>query len=228
MVALFALTMIGLGSLSASGSTDVAPVLKAPPFTVDVRVTPQSELEFKARPPASHHFNIEAPISLTTKDGRSFAAVVKRENEILFHTPIPTPGADYTFSLYLCDDAKTFCEKHALTGRWAVPAAGSSSALAGDWSTLRAHARHRGRRDGRDTAGAPHEDEFGFIVNDADRALALAKARRQAAAHRLLRHLVPAVQRARRGGVRVSGVQESVSRLREAQARRRHDGLLGR
>ncbi|MFX6006804.1 hypothetical protein ABTF07_19725, partial [Acinetobacter baumannii] len=44
-------------------------------------------------------------------------------HEVVFE-PKLAAGAQFRVSVYLCDDAKTFCEKHQLSAKWIAKAGG--------------------------------------------------------------------------------------------------------
>jgi thiol-disulfide isomerase/thioredoxin len=140
-----------------------APTLKAPEFTVQ-----SDQGKLVAIAPANYHFNIEAPMSLkvlgSATAGASSKALEKPESateaKIIFKIPSAT-SATYHLSIYMCDDAKTFCEKHEVDYAPSSQSSGSSAPTATTSS------------ENVPAVGA--KTEHGFIVNDPDRAFALAK-----------------------------------------------------
>ncbi|MEW6056620.1 MAG: thioredoxin fold domain-containing protein [Bdellovibrionota bacterium] len=86
----------------------------APDFKL--AVTPQgSKVLLVATPPAGHHFNVDAPMQLEEGNAKNKLKPSKAtEQRIEF---LATAGKERTYkaTLYLCDDAKTFCEKHVVT-----------------------------------------------------------------------------------------------------------------
>jgi thioredoxin-like negative regulator of GroEL len=67
-----------------------------------------------AKPPARHHINIQAPMSVeSTVDHKEFKPVAKDPMAVQFQIPAASRGP-LKFTLYLCDDQNTFCEKHVL------------------------------------------------------------------------------------------------------------------
>jgi tetratricopeptide (TPR) repeat protein len=94
---------------------------KAPEFKL-VGTKNLGGLEIVATPPEGHHFNIKAPMSIvlesappateTTKTEKPVAAL---ESKIRFRV---ASAVGYRVSLFICDDAKTFCEKHVVHATW--------------------------------------------------------------------------------------------------------------
>jgi thiol-disulfide isomerase/thioredoxin len=147
-----------------------APTLKAPEFTVRLDKTDQSKLIAIA--PANYHFNIQAPMSLkvvgSATAGASSKAQEKPESateaKVTFKIP-GTASATYHLSIYMCDDAKTFCEKHEVD--YSPSSQSSSQSLGSSGSTTTTSAEN--------VPAESAKTEHGFIVNDPDRAFALAK-----------------------------------------------------
>ena len=85
--------------------------MKAPDFALQSEKS-GSNWTVTATAPAAHHFNLQAPISL-----HSGTSVIKptqsSEHQIVFQVPALNSDS-LRIALYLCDDAKTFCEKHEL------------------------------------------------------------------------------------------------------------------
>ena len=151
-----------------------APTLKAPEFTVQLDKADQSKLIATA--PANYHFNIEAPMSLrvvgNATAGASSKALEKPESateaKITFAIPGKIPSAataTYHLSIYMCDDAKTFCEKHEVDYSPSSQSSGQSSTSSTSPAMTSAES----------APAANAKTEHGFIVNDPDRAFALAK-----------------------------------------------------
>jgi thiol-disulfide isomerase/thioredoxin len=131
--------------------------LQAPDFTITA-VEKAARLEVTAVPPAGHHINIKAPMSTEGAQVGSSA-----QTGVTFVFPDAKPR-DYTISLFLCDNANTFCEKHQVSGKWD----GKSTGAAAPSSPAAAPATGGEIKKGM----GPH----GFILNDATAALAKAKA----------------------------------------------------
>jgi thiol-disulfide isomerase/thioredoxin len=131
--------------------------LQAPDFTISA-AEKAARLEVTAMPPAGHHINIKAPMSTEGAKVGSSA-----QTGVTFVFPDAKPR-DYTISLFLCDNANTFCEKHQVSGKWD----GKSTGAAAPSSPAAAPASGGEVKKGM----GPH----GFILNDAAAALAKAKA----------------------------------------------------
>lgn len=83
-------------------------------FSVLARKT-RKGLEVIATPPSGVHINIQAPMSLETetKDHR-YSPWSAQEEEVIFLLPLQIPGP-FLITLFLCDEKKTFCEKHKVS-----------------------------------------------------------------------------------------------------------------
>ncbi|MFZ9595405.1 MAG: thioredoxin fold domain-containing protein [Bdellovibrionia bacterium] len=90
---------------------------RAPDFQVSAGLS-QGDLEIQAIAPAHHHFNLKAPMMLL-RVGTGFTLPPDRaqEREVLFRVH-DSRSAQYEVSLYLCDEAKTYCEKHKVLVSW--------------------------------------------------------------------------------------------------------------
>jgi thiol-disulfide isomerase/thioredoxin len=69
-------------------------------------------------PPAEHHFNVEAPMKVTAfGDQVTFIKVGAELSHVGFRSSDQKlkPGTDASASIFLCDDAKTFCTKKTVT-----------------------------------------------------------------------------------------------------------------
>jgi thiol-disulfide isomerase/thioredoxin/tetratricopeptide (TPR) repeat protein len=142
--------------------------LKAPDFTLKSHADGLS-WTITATPPGGHHFNTEAPMSLKAV-GPSKALMKPAsvsEKEVQFKAPKTAAQATYLISIYLCDDAKTFCEKHEVQY---TPGGGVSQARAtADGSS----AEPSGTQPSPQAQAQKEED--GFIANDPASAFAQAK-----------------------------------------------------
>lgn len=125
---------------------------QAPDFTLK-----SDQSTVVATPPIGHHFNIQAPMLL------EFAATHKKlkptkatERQITFR--LSSFNEAYTVALFLCDDAKTYCEKHQVTSGGAHP---------------------NSIREPQARAQVKKGTALGFILNDPDRALAKARAEKK-------------------------------------------------
>ncbi len=93
------------------------PRYRAPEFEVSAKPK-GAALEIIATAPTQHHFNLKAPISLQSKRvSHTIKPLKASDHEIIFKITTPETE-DYQITLYLCDDANTFCEKHLLVARW--------------------------------------------------------------------------------------------------------------
>jgi tetratricopeptide (TPR) repeat protein len=119
-------------------STAARAATKAPDYTVSdisVQDSPARHkkapgLTLRAEAPSGHHFNLKAPMSAQGPDGERAAKPVKPSpRKIDFHFPKVSDGS-YTVSIFVCDDALTFCERkiETLAIHGGVPAARSGSA----------------------------------------------------------------------------------------------------
>ena len=92
----------------------IAPFLSAsaepvPDFTLNVfhdLFHAQKIWQLQLMPPAHHHFNIKAPLS-----AENFKATQVSESEIVFENSVAAENTPVTVSVFLCDDAKTYCVK---------------------------------------------------------------------------------------------------------------------
>jgi hypothetical protein len=92
---------------------------KAPDFTVSAE-TKNGQLVVSALPPAGHHFNTKAPMSLQCKEPASkFKPVEAGEQLVVFKLPCPKER-NFDVTLYLCDDKKSFCEDHKVSVTWNI------------------------------------------------------------------------------------------------------------
>lgn len=101
----------------------------APDFTMTVAPN-AGNLEVTAAPPAAHHFNIEAPMSLAEPGAKKpLKPKSATKDQVLFQLAGTQPR-HFAVTLYLCDDANTYCEKHVVASKWdgkaAVAAPGSA------------------------------------------------------------------------------------------------------
>jgi thiol-disulfide isomerase/thioredoxin len=69
-------------------------------------------------PPKDHHFNLEAPYSATVEAKKIvFRAIEKTQTQLTFEANAPSlvVGDEVAASVFLCDDAKTYCVKKKQT-----------------------------------------------------------------------------------------------------------------
>lgn len=127
---------------------------QAPDFTLGIKASGKA-LEVTATPPVGHHINTAAPMELedlTTKT--SFKCSSAKEQKVVFKLKDAQKHA-LAATLYLCDNAKTFCEKHRV-------ASNSSGQLESSVTTT---------GDDIPTSSKPSQasvkyDRDGFIVDD--------------------------------------------------------------
>ncbi|MDR3607704.1 MAG: thioredoxin family protein [Oligoflexia bacterium] len=99
---LLAITLLFISNSYAS--------LHAPDYSLTGR-TNDAGLEITAVAPDGHHFNLKAPSHAFAPDSASAIKPAQAsEKKIVFRFSGSAPGI-YATSLYLCDDARTFCEK---------------------------------------------------------------------------------------------------------------------
>jgi thioredoxin-like negative regulator of GroEL len=153
-----------IGSIFFGVFASAAPsVLKAPDFQVAM-LKKAAGLEVVAVPPTQHHFNIAAPLSFKDKrTGKNLHAERVNEREIRFVVPDAKAG-EFQLSLYLCDNAKTFCERHSVLTQWN----GDSS---GTYTTAAVAELIPVAKPGEINSA---KDQAGFFVNKPDEALRLA------------------------------------------------------
>lgn len=97
----------------------------APDFIVQQNLS-SGGISLKATPPTGHHFNIQAPAQLVLNSKTSENIAPKalkpttlKENQSFFNVSTSDLSPDrnaYSLTLYLCDDKKSFCEKHVVSG----------------------------------------------------------------------------------------------------------------
>ncbi len=92
--------------------------LRAPDSFTLKAVLSNYNLRIESKPPKAHHINIKAPAvieDLTNK--KQYKSQLIKEDRAIFSLP----GSTYRIfqvSLYLCDDANTYCEKHTVQASW--------------------------------------------------------------------------------------------------------------
>ena len=148
--------------------------MKAPEYTVTLLKQEGGKTTFQAHPPKAHHFNIDAPQSLRVKIGE---AKVERktpskntEGEIQFEIA-SAKAASLVFSLYLCDDAKTFCEKREIAANWN----GKELQLASLGQELVSGLTPEPKKPAKKTSAKIGKNQYGFLFNLPEQAFAEAK-----------------------------------------------------
>lgn len=113
------------------------------------------------------HFNKEAPANLIVSGGKEVAPSTKEEHSLVF--PLKEVGTkSFTVSFYVCDDKKTVCEEHT------VPMSVKNGQVALNGKTEEAPAVPAKKAVAKKASG-PSVNAHGFIDNDLEGALALAK-----------------------------------------------------
>lgn len=136
---------------------------QAPDFSVSLKSVKNS-LELTASPPANHHVNIQAPMFVSAGTDKTKPAKAT-EQKVLFRLHNNGP-AEYRVTLYLCDDKKTFCEKHEVSAKWE-----SKAGTPGPAEPVSTSKTESGEPVSKPAAKKTH----GFFVNDPEKALALAR-----------------------------------------------------
>ena len=145
--------------------------MQAPDFQIAI-VAQRSALNVSATAPQDHHFNIEAPKLLEDLANNSKHKPKKAKKDLVVFNVVGTAPRELRLTLYLCDDANTFCEKHVVTTAWknegaselpANPTAATFAAVSAP-SPIDAS-------PGQAPAPAGAVDKHGFIVNSPDIAL---------------------------------------------------------
>lgn len=154
--------MVGTGIILLTGVAAIAG-LKAPDFTVQTSVA-QGKTRVEAKAPAGHHFNTDAPMSLETESNHQRIKPKKSgPTEVDFE--VPSAAKDSAkLTLFLCDDAKTFCERHLVQISWEGQA-GAHAAL-----------KSTSTETEKSASAVPAIDEDGFYDNRPTEAFAKARA----------------------------------------------------
>ena len=140
----------------------------APDFEVTASKV-KGALEIKATAPALHHFNLQAPM-VVTRSGTSFSVTPSQaRDQIVFFNIKDISTATYEVLLYLCDDAKTFCEKHKILAQWN----GTQLQAQAHGTTPTRHPNHPNRANAPNPSTQPFAsvDHVGFILNRPEEAL---------------------------------------------------------
>lgn len=155
---------LGLAVVSVMSATARA-ALKAPDFQVKTSIQ-DGKVSLTATPPSAHHFNLEAPMSLeVSADHSKLKPAHAAKTEVLFLVPSAAKG-DGKITLFVCDDANTFCERHQVKVQWeGMPGATKTSADKKSTSAASATSSH----------AKPLKDDHGFYDNRPDEAFAQAR-----------------------------------------------------
>jgi tetratricopeptide (TPR) repeat protein len=152
-------SLVGIG---LSFATCVQAALKAPDFTVQTTAA-HGKVSVQATAPKGHHFNTDAPMSLELASNHSRIKPKKSSPaEVLFEVPNAAKDSAKV-ALFLCDDAKTFCERHLVQAAWE----GQAGALAASKSSA--------SEVEKTSSTGPEIDEHGFYDNRPEAAFAKAR-----------------------------------------------------
>jgi thiol-disulfide isomerase/thioredoxin len=168
-------TLISLGLLLSGVAAFAAP--SVPDFTVQVGQEQNAKMRgwlLNFLPPVGHHFNADAPMSVTALSNQvTFIKVGAVKEHVGFRSSDQklVPGTEAMASIFLCDDAKTFCIKKTLTFALTV----NSDLKVLDFTAKAEAASHKPK--GTPTPGAPikkpgKKDLHGFWDNNLGAALA--------------------------------------------------------
>jgi hypothetical protein len=95
---------------------------RAPQFRVTTQLKRQGDekgyLELKAIAPAHHHFNLQAPMSLVQLESKEVWKPVQMKAQEIYFRVMRPQVANFEMILFLCDEAKTFCEKQKVAVQW--------------------------------------------------------------------------------------------------------------
>jgi thiol-disulfide isomerase/thioredoxin len=110
--------LIGLVLLLSSTSVFATPAV--PDFTVQVGQQQYAKMRgwiLNFLPPKGHHFNTDAPMSITALNQIIFIKGGATPEHVGFRSSDQKliPGTEVAASIFLCDDAKTYCIKKTLT-----------------------------------------------------------------------------------------------------------------
>ncbi len=157
-------------SLALAFLSATSPVLGAQAPASDIRAKKtDGKLRIVATPASRHHFNVDAP-NQAISDGARSKPVVLSEQSVEFEFPATEPR-ELKLTLYVCDDAKTFCERQESDASWTgselkvnVPPAKSPPAALKKGGDASPH-----------SASLPKKDLKGFYLNEPEAALAEAR-----------------------------------------------------
>jgi tetratricopeptide (TPR) repeat protein/thiol-disulfide isomerase/thioredoxin len=153
---------IGIG-LSFFTSMLALAALKAPDFTVQTAVS-GGKISVQVKAPAGHHFNTDAPMSLELESTHSrIKPKSSAPTQVTFEVPSAAKDSAKV-ALYLCDDAKTFCEKHQVSIAWEGKAGAAPTSKSKTAQGEKTSSHHR------------LLDEHGFYDNRPEEAFAQARA----------------------------------------------------
>ncbi|MBS1985870.1 MAG: thioredoxin family protein [Bdellovibrionales bacterium] len=147
---------------TAFATAPVPAKLQAPDFTLQVKPSKRGELDVTALAPARHHINVDAPMFILAGESTTKGAPTSK-TKTEAHFLLPASTKTFAVSLYLCDDANTFCEMHTLKSTWTPGQAKATTQPAATFSSKFSKVLKSGR------------DENDFILNDPKLALQFAR-----------------------------------------------------
>jgi thioredoxin 1 len=135
-------------------TSPVYAALLAPDFQVNA-TSQDAAVSVTDKAAPGFHFNLDAPHFLET-NSQKIKPSKETEAELDFQIKQPTV---VTINAYLCDDQKTFCEKHIVQASWDGKSFAINPANVAASSSDKSQGAHDGKRD-----------EHGFYVNQAEAA----------------------------------------------------------
>lgn len=88
-----------------------------PDFTLTMTLKGK-DLEVAATPSAGHHFNVDAPMSLEDAEKKKqYKPKTVKKDKVAFLLQGVQPRK-LAVTMYLCDDANTYCKKHVVNASW--------------------------------------------------------------------------------------------------------------
>jgi len=95
-----------------------AQINKAPDFALTMKRVGDFR-QVDATPPLKYHFNLKAPVTLQINGQYSSASPISKTEELIrFIIPNRGTQTKVTVSIYLCDNYRTFCERHTKNAHW--------------------------------------------------------------------------------------------------------------
>ncbi|HCM40512.1 MAG: hypothetical protein A2070_14580 [Bdellovibrionales bacterium GWC1_52_8] len=164
------LSLVGIQFLLSTSLATyaIAATMMAPDFTLAIQER-AGTFQVIASPPATTHFNQEAPAWLQitggNKGGEKLKPSAKTKTSVVFVPQATDTETEFTVSLYLCDEANTFCENHQVKGK--LPAVTRKKP--------ELEKKNLNSKQKEKAMGAPAGESKLFILNDPEKAFALAK-----------------------------------------------------
>ena len=123
-LAAVSLVLAVLAASAVLGFTPAHADAKAPDFTLAAPPAPLAShapegtrLKIIASPPAGHHINTKAPMRLDLSAKDSLKPAHAAAKAAAFEVPL-AQARDFTVTLFLCDDANRYCERHSVHAGW--------------------------------------------------------------------------------------------------------------